>query len=293
MPYKIVTFRNPNVTNTYENSTEAGPYCGYEEPIPVPLKKLPSSTTTMSGIPKSPSKIPVPIKKSAADKNTQQHKQYKVNTKSVQDEGDNVEIPSIHKTPSPSELENNTKILFPELKAYLVNGVKLENLTFDHSLLIGKQDEIHNAMMQHEGEFDVIESFIKQKFPELNKCNVKSMDILVTRTYLILCDFLEFSMGYCPKFTDAQKSTVDTDSTSNTDIEFDRQVLPLMNVPQKDIPKKVVSAMHTENKLDRMERHELSPQKNALRSQVRSNLRKQRERMVKTRKESRESVFMK
>ena len=91
-------------------------------------------------------------------------------------------------------------------------------------------------------------------------------------------------MCYCPKFTDAQKSTVDTDSTSNTDIEFDRQVLPLMNVPQKDIPKKVVSAIHTEDKLDRVERHELSPEKNALRSQVRSNLRKQRERMVKNQK---------
>ena len=243
MPYKIITFRNPNVTNTYENSAEAGPYCGNEEPI-----SFNNRSPTASKIPNSPS--PIPLKKLPSSKPSLTNMaKSTANTRSVQVEGEKVEIPiSVHKTPSPAEHG-----LFPELKAYLENDVKQENLTFDHSLLIGKQDEIHNAMMQYVGEFDVIESFIKQKFPDLNKCNVKSMDILVTRTYLILCDYLEFSMGCCPIFTDAQKSTVNTESTSSTDIEFDRQVLPLMNVPQKEITKKAVSAIFSEDNLNRTE----------------------------------------
>ena len=63
----------------------------------------------------------------------------------------------------------------------------------------------------------------------MGKCNNKAVDLLLTTSYLILCDYLEFSTGSCPDFadklSDIEEQTNKLLSSSDSDIDFGNEII--------------------------------------------------------------------
>ena len=82
---------------------------------------------------------------------------------------------------------------------------------------------------QYENEISVINTLLIRKFPELGKCNNKAVDLLLTTSYLIFCDYLEFSTGSCPDFadklSDIEEQTNKLSSSSDSDIDFGNEII--------------------------------------------------------------------
>ena len=137
-------------------------------------------------------------------------------------------------------------------------------------------------------------TFITIKYPELSN---NAIDILITRTFLILSDYLEQCLGIRPQFNspilsdegneevsadsdcDFEKSLVTTPIYINEQSSNNSEIDEAQNVGSGASYQSVLPDMNT-----RVEKNLLTPKKHGFRQKMRSNLEKQQNRMMKNQK---------